>query len=31
MLVSRDAGDGWADVERGGVVRSVPANYIRDV
>lgn len=31
VLVSRDAGDGWADVERGGVVRSVPANYLTDV
>ena len=31
VLVNRDAGDGWADVEKGGVVRSVPANYIQDV
>ncbi|KAH0562131.1 hypothetical protein GP486_003173 [Trichoglossum hirsutum] len=31
VLVNRDAGDGWADVEKGGVVKSVPANYIQDV
>ncbi len=31
VLVNRDAGDGWADVERGGITKSVPANYIRDV
>lgn len=31
VLVNKDAGDGWADVERGGVVRSVPANYITEV
>ena len=31
VLVNRDAGDGWADVERGGISKSVPANYIRDV
>jgi formin-binding protein 1 len=31
VLVNRDAGDGWADVEKGGVVRSVPANYIQDI
>ncbi|KAI9754949.1 MAG: H(+)-transporting V0 sector ATPase subunit c [Chaenotheca gracillima] len=31
LLVNRDAGDGWADVERGGVTKSVPANYIQDV
>ena len=30
VLVNRDTGDGWADVERGGIVRSVPANYIQD-
>ncbi|KAI9764227.1 MAG: hypothetical protein M1840_008617 [Geoglossum simile] len=31
VLVNRDAGDGWADVEKGGVVKSVPANYIQDI
>ncbi|KAI9833954.1 MAG: hypothetical protein M1838_005554 [Thelocarpon superellum] len=31
VLVSQDAGDGWADVEKGGTVKSVPANYIQDV
>ncbi|KKK16811.1 hypothetical protein P175DRAFT_0516944 [Aspergillus ochraceoroseus IBT 24754] len=30
VLVNRDTGDGWADVERGGVTKSVPANYIQD-
>lgn len=30
VLVNRDSGDGWADVEKGGVVRSVPANYIQE-
>ncbi|KAJ5240188.1 hypothetical protein N7468_004807 [Penicillium chermesinum] len=31
VLVTRDGGDGWADVERGGVTKSVPANYIQEV
>ncbi|KAL6230275.1 hypothetical protein BDW75DRAFT_234515 [Aspergillus navahoensis] len=31
VLVNRDSGDGWADVERGGVTKSVPANYIQEV
>lgn len=31
VVVARDAGDGWSDVEKGGVVKSVPANYIQDV
>lgn len=31
LLVNRDGGDGWAEVEKGGVTRSVPANYIQDV
>lgn len=31
VLVSRDAGDGWADVEKNGVTKSVPENYIQDV
>ncbi|CAI7610007.1 unnamed protein product [Penicillium pancosmium] len=31
VLVTRNGGDGWADVERGGVTKSVPANYIQEV
>lgn len=31
VLISRDTGDGWADVERGGVTKSVPANYIQEM
>lgn len=31
VLISRDSGDGWADVEKGGVRRSVPANYIQEI
>ncbi|KAB8339311.1 hypothetical protein FH972_022244 [Carpinus fangiana] len=31
VLINRDAGDGWADVEKGGRVGSVPANYLGDV
>ncbi len=31
VLVSKDGGDGWADVEKGGVTKSVPANYIREI
>ncbi|KAL6708567.1 Protein BZZ1 [Coniothyrium glycines] len=31
VLINMEAGDGWADVEREGVVRSVPANYIQQV
>lgn len=31
VLISMEAGDGWADVEREGVIRSVPANYIQQV
>ena len=31
VLVSQDAGSGWAEVEKGGQVRSVPANYIQNV
>lgn len=31
VLVSKDSGDGWADVEKGGQVKSVPANYIQEV
>ncbi|KAJ6027008.1 hypothetical protein N7499_005113 [Penicillium canescens] len=31
VLINKDSGDGWADVERGGVTKSVPANYIQEV
>lgn len=31
VLINRDSGDGWADVEKGGQVKSVPANYIREI
>ncbi|KAF2709951.1 hypothetical protein K504DRAFT_248013 [Pleomassaria siparia CBS 279.74] len=31
VLINMDAGDGWADVERDGSVRSVPANYLQQV
>ena len=31
VCVVRDSGDGWADVEKGGQVKSVPANYVRDI
>jgi hypothetical protein len=31
VLINLEAGDGWADVERGGAVKSVPANYIQEV
>lgn len=31
VLIKEDPGDGWAEVERGGVVRSVPANYVQPV
>lgn len=29
VLVKEDGGDGWCDVERGGVVKSVPATYVQ--
>ena len=29
VLINMDSGDGWADVEKEGAVRSVPANYIQ--
>ncbi|RMZ70698.1 actin polymerization [Pyrenophora seminiperda CCB06] len=29
VLINMEAGDGWADVEKDGVVRSVPANYVQ--
>ncbi len=31
VLIRDDTGDGWADVEKGGVTKSVPANYIQEV
>lgn len=31
VLVTQDGGDGWAEVEKGGQVKSVPANYIHKV
>ncbi|PGH27628.1 hypothetical protein AJ80_00641 [Polytolypa hystricis UAMH7299] len=31
VLVNRDSGNGWSDVEKGGVTKSVPANYIEEV
>ena len=31
VVVNRDAGDGWSEVEKGGVVKAVPANYVKDV
>lgn len=30
VLINRDSGNGWADVEKGGQVKCVPANYIED-
>jgi hypothetical protein len=31
VLINQDRGDGWAEVERHGVIKSVPANYIKAV
>lgn len=31
VLINKDSGDGWADVEKGGQTKSVPANYIQEV
>lgn len=31
VLVSRDLGDGWAEVEKSGQTKVVPANYIQDI
>jgi hypothetical protein len=31
VLINKDSGDGWAEVEKGGIVKSVPANYIQDI
>ncbi|KAK0745214.1 hypothetical protein B0T21DRAFT_359243 [Apiosordaria backusii] len=31
VLIKEDPGDGWAEVEKGGVTKSVPASYIQAV
>lgn len=31
LLIKEDPGDGWAEVEKGGVTKSVPANYVQVV
>lgn len=31
VLIREDQGDGWAEVERGGITKSVPANYVQVV
>ncbi|KAL1891506.1 Protein BZZ1 [Sporothrix stenoceras] len=31
VLVKEDPGDGWAEVEKGGVTKSVPASYVQAV
>ena len=31
VLIKDDQGDGWAEVEKGGVTRSVPASYVQVV
>lgn len=31
VIVRGDEGDGWCEVEKGGLVRSVPRNYVQDV
>ncbi|KIW39914.1 uncharacterized protein PV06_08484 [Exophiala oligosperma] len=31
ILISMGGGDGWADVEKNGETRSVPANYIQEI
>ena len=31
VLVNNDSGDGWADVEKAGITKSVPANYIQEI
>lgn len=31
VLVKEDPGDGWVEVERGGITKSVPANYVHIV
>ena len=29
VLIKEDSGDGWADVEKNGITKSVPANYVQ--
>jgi hypothetical protein len=29
VLIKEDPGDGWAEVEKGGVAKSVPASYVQ--
>jgi len=31
VLIKEDPGDGWAEVEKGGVTKSVPASYVKAV
>jgi len=31
VLIKEDSGDGWMEVERGGITKSVPANYVQIV
>lgn len=31
VLIKEDQGDGWAEVEKGGVTKSVPASYLQMV
>lgn len=31
VLIKEDTGDGWAEVEKDGMVKSVPASYVQSV
>lgn len=31
VVVKEDAGDGWTEVEKGGITKSVPTNYVQAV
>jgi formin-binding protein 1 len=31
VLIKEDPGDGWAEVEKGGAIKSVPASYVQVV
>ena len=31
VLVTKDQGDGWAEVEKNGQTKSVPANYVQEI
>jgi hypothetical protein len=31
VLIKEDPGDGWAEVEKSGVTKSVPASYVQIV